>query len=72
MKTLYEQVIIPQAVFNEMYDAEIFLHDTIKTKFPFIHIYTITGSLEAKKLELLLDKGEAEAIVAYKECNADY
>ena len=55
-----------------MVDAEIFLHDTLKTKFPFIHIYTITGNSEAKELELVLDKGEAEAIVAYKECNADY
>jgi len=59
LKKLYQQVIIPQAVFNEMVDAEIFLHDTLKIKFPFIDIYTITGNLEAKELELALDKGEA-------------
>lgn len=70
LKDLFDNVIIPTAVFNELISAktidETFLHYN-----PFIQVKTPLNKIEVKELRKILDAGESEAIVLSKELNAD-
>jgi uncharacterized protein len=71
LQKLYGEVIIPQAVFDDLSGSKILTAQSLAL-YPFIRIHAINDTQLAKSLQKILDKGESEAIVAYKECRADY
>ena len=74
LKNLFGQVLIPQAVFNELTADERFRleADQIKQR-PFIMVKNIKNPESASILKRAtgLDQGESEAIVLTDEMNAD-
>jgi uncharacterized protein len=67
---LYSTVILPNAVHEELVEGKIFSNPEIEA-LEFLHTYTVINKEKTTELCKILDRGEAEAIVAYIECNAD-
>ncbi len=72
LKSLYSQIIIPEAVYFELFnfkehDFSTFLQQNVS----WIEIKTVTAKKDILKFRSQLDLGESEAIVLAKELNAD-
>lgn len=64
LRELYSEVVIPEAVFNELSVT----HPELPA---YIRIELVSGRAEVQRLSAELDLGEAEAIVLAKEKRAD-
>ena len=69
LKELFGEVIISQAVYNELKAKQRYGYDEIETDF--IKVEAITGTIYRDFLLNQLDLGEAETIILAKEKNAD-
>lgn len=69
LKQLFGQVIIPEAVFNEL--SKISNQIEILNEFDWVEIITITKIELFQELEKSLDQGESEAITLAIELKAD-
>jgi len=64
LSNLFERVLIPQSVYDELsYKSDVNLPD-------FMHIKTLLDTSNLATFEMLLDKGEAEAIALAIELNS--
>jgi uncharacterized protein len=70
LKDLFENVIIPTAVFNELINAKIIGHNFLQTN-SFIQIKTPDDKKKVEDLMLILDEGESEAIVLSLELKTE-
>jgi uncharacterized protein len=70
LKDLFENVIIPTAVFNELINAKIIGHNFLQTN-SFIQIKTPVDKKKVEDLMLILDEGESEAIVLSLELKTE-
>jgi uncharacterized protein len=70
LKDLFENVIIPTAVFNELINAKIIGHNFLQTN-SFIQIKTPADKKKVEDLMLILDEGESEAIVLSLELKTE-
>ncbi len=70
LKNLFEDVIIPPAVFEELVNAKI-VDEAFLQSYTFIQIKSPSNKKEVEELLVVLDKGESEAIVLSKELKAD-
>jgi predicted nucleic acid-binding protein len=72
LEYIYGQVIIPQAVYNELTDirAGEKVNNALKNA-NWIEIKSVINKQSVRKLELNLDQGEAEAIILAVELNAN-
>lgn len=74
LKELYEQIIIPEAVFSELTSNHDFENEiSIVKNCDFIRTAKVvnTETLDVLKKISGLDSGESESIVLYDECNAN-
>ncbi|MDQ6845007.1 MAG: DUF3368 domain-containing protein [Bacteroidota bacterium] len=70
LKNLFEDVIIPPAVFEELVNAKI-VDEAFLQSYTFIQIKSPSNKKEVEELLVVLDKGESEAIVLSKELKVD-
>jgi uncharacterized protein len=70
LKDLFVNVIIPTAVFNELIKAKTINKNFLQTN-SFIQIKTPADKRKVEDLMLILDEGEAEAIVLSIELKTD-
>ncbi|MTJ10017.1 MULTISPECIES: DUF3368 domain-containing protein [unclassified Anabaena] len=72
LEYIYGQVIIPQAVYNELTDirAGEKVNNALKNA-NWIEIKSVINKQSVRKLDLNLDQGEAEAIILAVELNAN-
>jgi len=70
LKKLFKEIIIPEAVYNEVKAKENYGYKEIETDF--IKVESIKGQIYRELLLSQLDLGEAETIILAKEINADY
>lgn len=69
---LYDQVVIPDAVFNELMQLRTFYYDLKEiTNSSWIVIKSANDAVEVERFQKELDLGEAESIVLAKELKAD-
>lgn len=69
---LYQQVIIPQAVYDEMVSLSYIVPGTVEVQtLPWIKVQTVSDIQRVTILQSKLDIGEAEAIVLALELKAD-
>jgi hypothetical protein len=61
LEELFELILIPGSVYNELYDSNIISQDFLKTS-PFFKIKNPGNTILVKKLNEQLDIGESEAI----------
>ena len=69
LKDLFGEILISEAVYNEIKAKKRYGYDEIETDF--IKVEAITGTLYRDFLLNQLDVGEAETIILAKEKNAD-
>jgi uncharacterized protein len=70
LKDLFENVIIPTAVFNELINAKIIGHNFLQNN-SFIQIKMPADKKKVEDLMLILDEGESEAIVLSLELKTE-
>ena len=70
LELLFKEVIIPEKVYDELSNYEHQKEEIDKRVW--IVVRTVTDFEKVKKLQNLLDLGEAEAIILAKEMNADF
>jgi uncharacterized protein len=70
LRQLFQEIIIPQDVFNEL--CEVKTQADILSEQTWIKTSTVAGSELKAELLKELDKGEAEAIILAIELHADY
>lgn len=70
LKDLFDQVIIPTAVVNELINANT-INQQFFQSYSFFQIRTALNQEEVLQLRNILDAGESEAIVLSKELDAD-
>lgn len=70
LKDLFDQVIIPTAVVNELINANT-INQQFFQSYSFFQIRTALNQEEVLQLRNILDAGESEEIVLSKELNAD-
>jgi hypothetical protein len=69
---LYNCVIIPQAVYNEMVNVGYLVPGTIEVQtLSWIKTQAVTNTQKVSQLQSQLDPGEAEAIILALELNVD-
>lgn len=71
LRELYDKIYIPQAVYQEIEDGKHKPFYTDLKQLSWIEIKTVQNELALSILSNDLDKGEAEAIILYKEMNAN-
>jgi predicted nucleic acid-binding protein len=69
LKDLFQEIIIPQAVYDEIKVKQAYGYNEVDLSF--ITVQTIQNTEREKLLLEQLDTGEAQAIVLSKEINAD-
>ncbi len=69
LKDLFQEIIIPQAVYDEIKAKQGYGYDEVDLSF--ITVQTIQNTEREKLLLEQLDAGEVQAIVLSKEINAD-
>jgi len=70
LKKLFNEIIISEAVYNELKAKKSYGYNEIETDF--IKVKSIEGQIYRELLLSQLDLGEAETIILAKEVNADY
>jgi len=70
LKHLFNEVIIPQKVYDELTNYELNI-DIIKNS-NWIKVKKVTPSKTLEELKTILDEGEAEAIILAKDIQASY
>jgi len=70
LKHLFNEITIPQKVYDELINYEL-NKDVIK-KSNWIKVKKVTPSKALEELKIILDEGEAEAIILAKELQASY
>jgi predicted nucleic acid-binding protein len=72
LESLYEQVVIPQAVYDEMAGLDQVVPGAIEVQtLSWIQTQKIAGIQQAKELQQEIDLGESEAIVLALELQAE-
>lgn len=74
LKDLFQKIIIPQAVYEEVVDEGKDRPGALEVKNAvgkWIEVYKVKNLNEVKALRAILDKGESEVIVLAQEINAD-
>ena len=74
LKTLYEEVFVPKAVYDELTSNALFDEEaTIVTQADFLNVIEVKDRLLVENILMWsgLDLGESEAIACYKQINAD-
>ncbi len=71
LQELYQEIIIPLAVFEEIELGKEKPFYTDLTQFNWIKIKNVQNQEAVRYLETILDRGEAEVIVLAQEINAD-
>jgi len=70
LKTLYKEIIIPEAVYEELEEGKNKYYVNISNE-NWIKIFTVKNKSFVEQLEEELDRGEAEAIALSLEISAD-
>jgi predicted nucleic acid-binding protein len=70
LKDLFGEIIIPQAVYNEIKAKKRYGYEEVESEF--IKVKAIQGKIYIDTFLNQLDLGEAETIILAREINADY
>lgn len=71
LKAMYQQVIIPEAVYREVEKGKYKAFYTDLKQYDWIKIIAVKNNVLVNHLKLVLDEGEAEVMALADELNAD-
>lgn len=71
LPALFDPILVPPAVANELQRPAVRYHPISVADYPFLDVVAPTDQRQVKDLLPSLDRGEAEAIVLAQECRAD-